>query len=167
MQTQLHTVPPVAAALVLAIIVAYLSDRTRLRSPYIAFCMVLTIIGLVMLMSIHNSFSVEYAGICLAAMGAFAAGPLVICWIVMNLRGHAERSIGTAWTIGFGNIGGVVATFAFVATDAPRYTKGYNVCLAVTAVGLVAAILYGLLVWRQNKQLKNSSEQKEAGYKYL
>ena len=87
-------------------------------------------------------------------MGAFAGGPIVICWFVMNLHSHAERSVGTAWIIGFGNIGGIVAIFAFLAADAPKYTKGYTVCLVVTAVGLAAVALYGTLVWRENRKIK-------------
>lgn len=90
-------------------------------------------------------------------MGSFSAGPLVICWYVMNLQGHAERSVGTAWMIGFGNTGGVVATFAFLATEAPGYTQGYAACLAVTCVGFLNVILYGALVLRSNGRLSNSS----------
>jgi MFS family permease len=162
-QTQLHTVPPVAAALVLAIIIAYFSDRTQLRAPYIAFCFALTIVGLSILITTQQSFSAKYAGICLIAMGAFSAGPVVICWFVMNLHSHARRSIGTAWVIGFGNIGGIVATFAFLASDAPHYVKGYTICLAVTAVGAVAIALYALLLWQENKQLRAAPEPKEDG----
>ena len=164
MQTQLHTVPPVAAALALAVILAYVSDRLRLRSPFLAFCILLTISGLAVLISVHDSFSAEYGGIHLIAMGAFASGPLAVCWFVMNLQGHADRSIGTAWMIGFGNTGGIVATFAFLATDAPRYTKGYTICLAMTMVGLLAAGLYGFLVWRENRKLKTASDSPKVMY---
>ena len=91
-------------------------------------------------------------------MGAFAGGPLVICWVVMNLQGHVDRSIGTAWTIGFGNTGGIVATFSFLAADAPLYHTGYTICLVVTVVGIVAALLYFMLVWRENKKLRAARE---------
>ena len=77
----------------------------------------------------------------------------MVCWYVMNLNGHIERSIGTAWMIGFGNTGGIVATFAFLATEAPGYTQGYAACIAVTSVGLIAATLYALLAWRDNKAI--------------
>lgn len=166
-QTQLHTVPPVAAALALALIFAYCSDRTRLRSPYLACCFCITIVGLAILISVHDSFSAQYGGINLIAMGAFSGGPIILCWFVMNLQGHVERSIGTAWIIGFGNTGGIVATFLFLTKDAPRYTKGYSVCIALTVVGLLAVILYGFLVWRENKKLKVASQQREVVYNSL
>lgn len=114
-----------------------------------------------MLVSVHRFFPVQYAGLHLIAMGAFSGGPIVLCWYIMNLHGHTERSIGTAWIISFGNTGGIVATFSFLATDAPRYTRGYIICLAVTGVGLLAAILYGLLVLRANRKLKSSSRQED------
>lgn len=61
--------------------------------------------------------------------------------------------------ISFGNTGGIVATFSFLATDASRYTKGYTVCLAVTMVGLLAAVTYSFLIWRENRKPKTAGEQ--------
>ena len=77
----------------------------------------------------------------------------------MNLHGHVDRSVGTAWTIGFGNTGGIVATFSFLAADAPLYHTGYTICLAVTVVGIVVASLYLMLVWRENRKLRGSLDQ--------
>ena len=162
-QTQLHTVPPVAAALVLALTTAYFSDRTHLRYPYIMLCFALSLIGLAILISVKHAFHAKYAGIHLIAMGAFAGGPLILCWIVMNLQGHVDRSIGTAWTIGFGNTGGFVATFAFLATDAPLYHTGYTICLVVTVVGMVAASVYLMLVSRENRKLGASLDTGKVG----
>ena len=158
-QTQLHTVPPVAAALGLAIVLAYLSDRTRIRSLYIVLCSLLTITGLALLAGVHNNFSVQYFGICLIAMGAFAGAPIVICWYVMNLRGHVGRSIGTAWMIGFGNTGGIVATFSFLATEAPYYSQGYGACLAVSCVGAVCTGLYAILLKFENRALTRGNDK--------
>ena len=151
--------PPVAAALAVALITAYLSDRTHLRYPFIVFCFALTLAGLAILISVKHAFHAKYAGIHLIAMGALAGGPLVICWVVMNLQGHVDRSIGTAWTIGFGNTGGIVATFSFLAADAPLYHTGYTICLVVTVVGIVVASLYLMLVWRENRKLRGSLDQ--------
>ena len=43
-------------------------------------------------------------------MGAFFAGSAVVCWYVMDLHGHLER---TAWMLGFGISGSIVAVFPF------------------------------------------------------
>ncbi|KAL9609956.1 MAG: hypothetical protein Q9167_005308 [Letrouitia subvulpina] len=158
-QTQLHTVPPVAAALALCLITAYASDRLRLRSPFIAFCIALTITGLAILLTVHNNFHVQYAAIFLVAMGAFTGGPIVVCWVVMNLRGHRDRSIGTAWVIGFGNTGGIVATFCFMAKDAPTYRTGYAICMGATCLGAVTALMYAALALLANRGKRDAEER--------
>lgn len=142
-------------------VVAYMSDKSRMRSPFIFLGLALLIAGLAIMISIHGAahFSVEYAGLCLVAMGSFGIGGNIICWYMMNLRGHVERSIGSAWMIGFGNIGGIVATFLFVKKDAPYYHSGYSVCLAMAALCVVSCAGYGLLIWRErNRITKNKKE---------
>ncbi|KAH9998196.1 MFS general substrate transporter [Xylariaceae sp. FL0662B] len=154
-QTQLHSVPPFAASFGFALVVAYFSDRLRIRSPFIFLGLALLVAGLAILTSVHGAehFSAEYAALCLAAMGSFGIGGNVVCWYVMNLRGHAERSIGSAWMICFGNIGGIVATFLFLKKDSPYYHSGYAVCLAMSALCVVTCAGYALVVWREMKAM--------------
>ncbi|KAI0905023.1 putative allantoate permease [Ustulina deusta] len=152
-QTQLHSVPPFAAALGLCILVAYLSDRTNLRLPYVLFSGVLTIAGLGILITTHGNFSAQYGGIFLVCLGAFTAAPIVICWYLMNLQGHKERSIGSGWMISFGNTGGILAPFTFLSSTAPYYRPGYSVCAAVAALGIVASICYAFLVRRERAKV--------------
>lgn len=153
-QTQLRTVPPMACALVFCLITAYFSDRIRLRTPFIFFGLMLAIIGLAILVSIRNSFSVQYLGIIFIAVGNFSGGAVLMCWYVMNLRGHVERSIGSAWMIGFGNSGGIIATFSFLASDAPRYHMGYSLCIGSLCICIGSSAVYGMLAWRENKALR-------------
>lgn len=159
METQLHTVPPPAAALALCLLLAYLSDRLRIRFPFIILGLLLTIAGFAILLTTHHGFHVRYLGICLVAMGAFSTGPIVICWYVMNLSGHVQRSIGTAWMISFGNTGGIVATFCFLAKDAPFYHLGYSICMGVVCVGVLAAVLYAGLVILENSGVRQQDEK--------
>ena len=85
----------------------------------------------------------------------------------MNLKGHMERSIGTAWLISFGNTGGIVATFCFLAKDAPKYHMGYSVCIGVVCVGVLAAVLYGGLVIQENNTSRKNEEKHYADKLYL
>ncbi|KAL6714541.1 High-affinity nicotinic acid transporter [Lecanora helva] len=168
-QTQLHTVPPVAAALALCLIFAYFSDRFRLRSPFIAVGIALCITGVGILLTVHgrNHFSVEYLGICFVAMGAFATGPIVVCWYVMNLVGHTQRSIGTAFMISFGNTGGFVATFCFLSRDAPNYHTGYSVVMGCVCLGAASAAMYALLIMWERRKMVMSGEKGSRQWLYL
>ena len=84
-----------------------------------------------------------------------------MCWYTLNHKGHVQRSIGTAFMISFGNTGGIVATFAFLTTEAPYYSQGYSALLAVTCVGLVAVLLYTWRVTVENKAIKAGQKDKD------
>lgn len=70
----------------------------------------------------------------------------------MNLGGHHRRSIGSAWQVGFGNIGGIIATYAFISTDAPKCTKGYAICLAFLCLSAVSCCAYAVAVSWENRK---------------
>lgn len=158
-QTQLYSVPPFAAALGLCLVLAYLSDRTDMRLPYVLFSGALLMGGLALVMTTHGRFSAQYAGLCLVCAGALSAAPTIICWYMMNLHGHKERSIGSGWMISVGNTGGILAPFAFLQSDAPHYRPGYAICMAVAALGLVTALWYALLVVRERRGTGGSGKR--------
>ncbi|KAL8845778.1 MAG: hypothetical protein Q9221_009083 [Calogaya cf. arnoldii] len=145
--TQLHTVPPTAAALGLCLIMAYLSDRTGLRSPFIGVGLALTIAGLAILLTVHHTFAAQYAGLCLVAMGAFSAGPIIICC--------------------FGNTGGMIATFTFMAKDAPQYHTGYSIVLAFVCLGSLTTALCIARIWAEVKGLRASDRSKGGRRRYF
>ncbi|KAI0505913.1 major facilitator superfamily domain-containing protein [Xylaria bambusicola] len=151
-QTQLYSIPPHAAGLASSIILAYVSDRYRIRSLPIFVGLALMITGIALLASFQDlsNFSAEYAAICLTTIGAAGCGGIIICWWVMNLRGHVERSIGSAWLITLGSIGAMISTFSF-KRDVRSYRTGYTIGLAAAVLCAVMCALYGLLVWRKRK----------------
>lgn len=158
-KTQLHSAPPFIAALGLCLVMGWISDRLSLRLPFVLVSGALTITGLGILMTIHSGFSVRYLGVCLVCMGALSAPPGILCWYLMNLRGHQARSIGSAFVMSIGNHGGLLAPFAFLPQFAPYYRTGYAICMGVAVLGFFAAILYALLVWKKNCILKAAGRQ--------
>ncbi|TKA75840.1 hypothetical protein B0A55_04383 [Friedmanniomyces simplex] len=151
-QTQLHSVPPWAAAFGFAMLTATLSDLTQKRAPFAIGCICIAIAGFAILISVHDNRPLEYAALFLVAMGAYSAMPIIVCWFGMNLAGHHRRSVGTAWQVGFGNIGGIIAVWAFLAKDAPKYITGYSICLAFTVLSIIACIVYGVGCWAANRR---------------
>lgn len=153
-----HSLPvalgvPLFCLLCLANIVAHASDKFRVRLLLIFLRLAMLITGLSMLMTIHSTtnFSTKYAGLYLTTLGSFDIGGNIVCWYVMNLRGHAERSMGSAWMICSGNAGGIVATFAFPTKDSTYYRTGYSVCLATSALCVVSCTSYAQLIWDEKK----------------
>jgi peptidoglycan/LPS O-acetylase OafA/YrhL len=162
-QTQLHAVPPMAAGFVFAIILAWASDKVKLRSPFIFFGLALLITGLSILISIQGNgkdfFSTRYGALCLTAMGALGIGGHIICWYVMNLQGHTERSIGSAWLISIGNTGGILAAFSFEKKDAPLFRTGYSICLAMATLCVVSCTCYGLLIRQEMRRTQDAKQR--------
>ncbi|MCJ1225726.1 hypothetical protein MMC12_002375 [Toensbergia leucococca] len=150
-QTQLHSVPPWAAAFAFAMIIAFASDLTKHRFLFTLLPICVAITGFGILITVHNRPHLEYAALFLVTMGTYSALPVIVCWFTMNLGGHHRRSVGTAWQIGFGNIGGIIATYAFLKKDAPDFKPGYSICLAFICLSAASCTTYFLAILLQNR----------------
>ncbi|KAL2134265.1 hypothetical protein VTI74DRAFT_632 [Chaetomium olivicolor] len=166
-QTQLRSVPPWAVAFGFAMIVAVASDWIRHRFLFVLGAICIAISGFAVLITVHDKLSVQYGALFLVVMGTYSAMPVIVCWFNMNLAGHHRRAIGSAWQIGFGNIGGIISTYSFVSTDAPFYTKGYAICISFICLSVLAVVAYAAAItWENKKRAKmpqnlNLSEQEK------
>lgn len=159
LDAQAHLIYPWLAAFVVMNSVAVALDYTRRRLPYILLMCVMAIGGLVMVIGAESRPRVQYGGCFLAASGLFAAMPLVVCWHAMNMGSHLRKSVGTAWQIGFGNIGGIVATFIFMQKDAPQYYPGLGILIAMVVVTMASSGAYFYVVRRNNHRKLEASYQ--------
>jgi MFS family permease len=153
---QQHSVYPWLAAFGLGNITSVISDRFKVRLPFALLTGCIALAGLAIILALDNPH-VRYGGCFLTALGLYTAMPLVVCWSSLNFGGHLRKSVGTAWQIGFGNIGGIIATFIFLAKDAPRYKPGLLVCLAFTCFAMVMMVVYFFLVHRLNRVKQSES----------
>jgi len=145
-ETQLHAVPPFAAAFGWSILLSFLVFRLAppLRLAFALFSFCLVFIGVGILFNIRTNLSAEYAAVFLIVAGVFGGIPIVLVSYFMTLERNWQRAIGTAYMIGFGNIGGIIATFSFTADDAPYYHRGYSIitfgiCLAAACTVITIA----------------------------
>lgn len=151
-QTQLRSVPPWACAFFFAMLIAALSDHFKHRFIFTLIPIFVTIAGFAILLAVHHNVQLQYAALFLLAMGTYSAMPVVVCWFNTNLGGHHRRSVGTAWQVGFGNIGGIIATYSFLSQDAPYYTSGYSIGLAFSCLSALSCIVYFIAVSFENRR---------------
>ncbi|KAL4870495.1 hypothetical protein BDV12DRAFT_184338 [Aspergillus spectabilis] len=154
-ETQLYSIPPWASAFVFSMFIAFVSDKLQHRLAFTIIPMLISMAGLGILMNVHGQANrnVQYGALFLVTAGCYSAMPVVVCWYAMNLGGHRRRSVGTAWQVGFGNIGGIVATYSFLAKDkATFYRTGFSIGVSFLAFSCACCIAYFLAVWHQNKQ---------------
>lgn len=155
---QAHSVYPWLCAFGLCNIVAFLSDRTRWRYPFFLATGCIAIAGLGMVLGLTDA-NVRYAGTFLTCMGLYTAMPTLICWQTLSFGSHIRKSVGLACIIGFGNIGGIISTFLFLQKDAPQFTTGLAVCIAMMALSLIVGTAILISFWWQNKRKQTPEYQ--------
>ena len=162
-QTQFHSVPPWVCATGFSMIVAVMSDKMRHRAAFALFSLLTAVAGFIMLLANETNTQVRYGGLFLIVCGLYTSMPLVVCWNSMNFAGHHRKAVGTAWQVGFGNIGGIIATFSFLAKDAPLYTKGLSIGIgfAILAMIFIGIYVTGLYFENKAKRLGKQDERWE------
>jgi MFS family permease len=152
-QTQLHSVPPWATAFGFSMLVAFFSDKLRHRFLFTLIPICVSIAGFAILITTHYNHHLEYGALFLITSGTYSAMPIIVCWFTMNLGGHHRRAVGAAWQIGFGNIGGIIATYSFTKSDKVHfYHKGYSICLGFICLSATSCVLYFVACTMQNKR---------------
>ncbi|TGZ77276.1 MFS general substrate transporter [Ascodesmis nigricans] len=148
-ESQLMTVPPYVVACLCTITGGYLADRQQTRGPYMIFFCVVGIIGFVMLIS-SSAPGVQYAGTFFAASGIYPNVPMGVAWNGNNIGGSTKRAVGIAMHVGFGNLGGAIAGFAYRKTDAPRYFQGHGLLIATLSMSLVLTTFMTIYLRKEN-----------------
>ena len=157
---QQHSVYPWVCAFGVINVVAFISDRFKRRLPFAIGTCIMAIVGLAMILGATHSPKVRYAGCFLTASGLYTAMPMVVCWAALNNGSHIRKSVGTAWQIGFGNIGGIIATFIFLAKDAPVYKPGLATSIAGVCFSILCSLAYFFVCHRMN-QVKQTDAYKQ------
>ena len=143
---------------------AFISARVGHPLGFILLSSAIAIGGTGILFCVHTNISAEYAALFLITLGVYGAVPVYAIWYIMNLRGSQERSIGTAWMIGFGNLGGIAATFSFQSNDAPYYKKGYTIFFFGACLAAVGSAAYGLSIFIENKRATEETQKKRLAF---
>lgn len=166
-QTQVHSIYPWITSFGMNIVVASFSDLTRHRYFYTLACSIISLVGLAMLLGTDPTekyVNVRYASCFLVAVGVYCAGPILVCWTTMNVVGHTRKMVNSAFTISFGNIGGIISTFSYKSEDAPAYRTGLWVSLATVLLSIGASALYLTLVHLENQKKRRNLREFERGW---
>lgn len=166
---QLMTAPPVVFAVITSMIFAWLSDKFRIRSPFIAIQALICIIGL-MLVAYAKQNGVRYFGLFLGNAGCQGNVPSILAYQSNNIRYQSKRSVGSALQIGFGAIGGIIASTVFREQDNPHYRPGLWTTTGLQIFIVCASAATAWYFRRKNKQVDEGtiSEPIEGleGFKY-
>lgn len=83
-KAQLYSVPPYVAACLVAILIAFISDKTRRRGIYLALATFPPIAGFAILRWNTNA-SIRYMAVYFITVGAFPGGPGFLSWGINSM----------------------------------------------------------------------------------
>ncbi|KAH6621675.1 major facilitator superfamily domain-containing protein [Chaetomium sp. MPI-SDFR-AT-0129] len=138
-KAQLYSVPPYVAACLVAIAVAYGSDKTHQRGAWLAAFSCLAAVGFAILRWVEQP-EIRYMALYFVTVGAFPGGPGFLSWAMNNSAGPSVRAVSSGYVVTLGTIGGIVATWTYTKGDAPKYHTGHTINLC----GQLATVLLSL-----------------------
>jgi hypothetical protein len=109
-EAQLWSVIPYAVAAVVTVIVAFISDRLKLRGVMMLGTLPLAIIGYAAIANVAKQDNhVKYGMTFLMATGLYASVPPVLVWNSNNSAGHYKRATTSGMQLAIANAGGFVS----------------------------------------------------------
>lgn len=91
--------------------------------------------------------------------------PAAAAWAANNLAPSSRRAVGLALNIALGNCGGIMGSYMFFDSDAPRYSTGFGLSMAWAVSGIIMALAAeAAYKWGNNKKEKLSEDEIRARY---
>ncbi|KAJ5151758.1 hypothetical protein N7492_010053 [Penicillium capsulatum] len=162
-EVQLWSVIPYAVASVVTVIVAFLSDRLRLRGVLMLFTLPIAIVGYAVIANIDNP-KVQYGMTFLMATGQYASVPCILVWMSNNSAGHYKRATTSGLQLAIANCGGFVATFNYPSPDGPQFHRGHTIILGLLVFAWFMILFNVLYCAKVNRDKRNGKYDQFAGY---
>ena len=153
-KTNLYTVAPNVSGAVMLLILAFASDLTKLRFPYIAAGFLFTFIGFIIYASIDvlTHVNVAYFACFMMTWGTSAPSVILDVWYNNNIADENRRVMLTSVGVPVANLMGVVSSNIFRPQDAPKYLPALATTAAFGALGAVLTVLLGAWMMVDNKR---------------
>ncbi|KII88410.1 hypothetical protein PLICRDRAFT_54249 [Plicaturopsis crispa FD-325 SS-3] len=154
-RTQLMSVPPFAAAFVVNMIAAWISDKYNARGFTSIFASFLCLIGFSMFLgSSHNS--VRYGSLFFSVSGTYLSAPAMSTWNANNAAPQTRRATAIAIAFIMTNSGGILATWLLGSlSPAPAY---HSATVTFVIMSVLMALFSGVNLWWLWKENKRKAE---------
>ncbi|KAM6530490.1 hypothetical protein FALCPG4_008618 [Fusarium falciforme] len=143
--------PPYIAAGIAMYTMAHLSDKYRIRSPFIVFNGCLLLVGLPLL-GFATNVGARYFGAFVTTTACNANVPCILTWQANNIRGQWKRALCSATLVGTGGIGGIIGSTVFRSQDAPGYRPGIYAAMIASSLIILITLALDVKFSRANKR---------------
>ena len=154
-KTNLYTVAPNITGAVSLLILAFSSDLTRLRFPFIALAFVLSLTGFVVYASINDvnaNMQLAYFATFMMTWGTSVPSVLLSTWYNNNVANENKRVLLTSVGVPLANLMGLVSSNIFRKPDAPKYEPALITTASFGGAGAVTTVLLGAYMIYENKR---------------
>ncbi|KAK0609400.1 putative MFS transporter [Immersiella caudata] len=175
-EAQLMSVPPYAVAACMTLVVAFVSDRLKVRGLVMLCTMPIAIIGYAVMANIGDEYpKVKYGMTIMMATGVYSSVPPNLAWLANNSAGHYKRATAAALQLAIANCGGINASFLYPDADGPKFHKGHSVVLGLLVAGwflILSNVLVCIKINRDKAQGKydkfiGSGDDREPSFKLV
>lgn len=164
--------PPYLLTFILIITCSFISDRVRMRGPFVCFFSVVSAIGFLLLATTEGPVP-RYLGVYLA-ITIFVSVAILIPWVSNSHHTESKRAGGFAIFATFGQAGPLLGTNIFPSKEAPYYRKGSWISFSFCVLVAVTSATFSLLLRRENRRLDGlqsdegeGSDRSPRGYRYV
>jgi hypothetical protein len=121
-KTNLYTVAPNISGAVMLLILAFLSDYTLRRGPFIVLGFLFTFIGFIIYATIdvEKQLHVAYFATFMMCWGTAAPSVLLSTWYNNNVPNEGRRVVLSSVGVPLANLMGLVSSNIFLNKDAPK-----------------------------------------------
>ncbi|KAG5920956.1 hypothetical protein E4U42_006020 [Claviceps africana] len=158
-RTNLYTVAPSVTGAVMLLVLAFASDRLRLRFPFIVLGFAFTCVGFVLYALVPDGDDggmaqrrVAYLATFIMCWGTSAPSVLLSTWYNNNIAHEGRRVTLTSVGVPLANVMGLVASNVFRERDAPKYLPALITAASFGAAGAVIAGFLGLYMMWDNRR---------------
>ncbi|KAK3990417.1 high-affinity nicotinic acid transporter [Cladorrhinum sp. PSN332] len=164
-QAQLMTVPPYAVAAIMTLIVAFASDRLKLRGVVMLFTVPIAIIGYAVIANLGADANpkVKYGMTIMMATGVYSSVPPNLAWLANNSAGHYKRATAAALQLAIANCGGILSVFLYPDVDGPNFHRGHTVILGLLVAGWFLILTNVLVCAKINRDKARGKHDEFAG----
>jgi len=153
-KTNLYTVAPNITGAIMLLVLAFSSDLTRIRFPFVALGFIFTMMGMVIYASVNvtSQLQVAYFACFMMTWGTSAPSVILDVWFNNNIANENKRVMLTGVGVPVANLMGVVSSNIFLPQDAPKYFPALITTAAFGAMGCLLTLSLGAYMILDNKK---------------
>ncbi|KAI1346700.1 retrograde regulation protein 2 [Xylaria sp. FL0043] len=162
--------PPYLLTFILIIACSFISDRVRMRGPFVCFFGIVSAIGFLLLATTEGAVP-RYLGVYFA-ITIFVCVAILIPWVSNTHNTESKRAGGFAIFAILGQAGPLLGTNIFPSSEAPYYRKGSWISFSFCVLVAVTSAAFSFLLHRENRRLDKvhhleGGGSDERGFRYV